>query len=108
MMPERDGEERITRVLEDAPAVTVPADFTTMVMARLPQRRTALYGVLLLRRRTHYGRNAMLAGAVLLCGLLVFGAVTHQATAAWQLAEWIILAQLAGIVLWRGLAAQRT
>lgn len=107
MMPERDEEARITRVLDDAPAVTVPTEFTAAVMARLPQRTLARYEVLL-RQRTHYGRKAMLVGAVLLCCLLVFGAVTRQGTIAWQVAEWIILAQLAGIVLWRGLAGQAT
>jgi hypothetical protein len=103
MMQQWDEEARITRALEDAPSVTVPADFAARVMARVPQRKPARYD-LLLRQRTHYGRNLMLGGAVLLCALLITVAIGGQSTATWRLAEWIILVQLAGIALWYGMA----
>src|SRR5690348_13293184 len=103
MMQEWNEEDRITRALENAPHVTVPADFAARVMARVPARQAARHG-LLLRQRTHYGRNLMLGGAVLLCSLLVVVAVGGQPTAAWRLAEWTILAQLGGIGLWYGMA----
>jgi hypothetical protein len=110
MTPERDlqrmEEDRITRALERAPAVAVPAEFTARVMGRLPERKVARVPADgLFVRRTHYGRNAMLAGAGgLLCSLLVAGVVASNGGAAWRLAEWTALAQLAGIALWCGLA----
>lgn len=105
MTGDRHEEDRITRALEQAPAVAVPAEFMARVMARLPQRKVAPVPAdgLLFVRRTHYGRNAMLAAAVLLCCLLLATAVPNGA-AGWRLAEWIALAQLAGIALWCGLA----
>ena len=106
MTAERHEEGRITRMLEQAPAVAVPADFSARVMERLPEpkvgRVTAGLGSFV--RRTHYGRSAMLVGAVLLCCLLVAGAVASNGNAAWRLAEWTALAQLSGIALWYGLA----
>jgi hypothetical protein len=111
MTPERHEEERITLALEQAPAVAVPADFAARVMERLPEpkagwvsARREMWASRSSRRRTHYGRNAMLAGAVLLCCLLVAGAVASKGNAAWRLAEWTALAQLSGIALWYGLA----
>jgi hypothetical protein len=111
MTPERDlqrvEDDRITHVLEPAPAVMVPRDFAARVMAQLPERKVARIRVAsgLLVRRTHYGRNAMLAGAMLLCCLLVAaGAVGHGGGTAWQLMEWTAMTQLAGIALWFGLA----
>jgi hypothetical protein len=111
MTPEWDEEERITLALEQPPAVAVPADFAARVMTQLPERKVArvdsghgLWPSRTRRRRTHYGRNAMLAGAVLLCCLLVTGAVASKGDAAWRLAEWTALAQLSGIALWYGLA----
>jgi hypothetical protein len=103
MMQQWDEEDRMTRALEDAPHVTVPADFAARVMARVPQRKATRYG-LPLRQRTHYGRNLMVGGAVLLCALLVAVAVGGQTTAAVRVAEWTIFAQLAGIALWYGMA----
>jgi hypothetical protein len=112
MTPERDlqrvEEERIVRVLEQAPAMTVPAEFAARVMTQLPERKVvrvpAEHGLFV--RRTHYGRNAMLAGVALLCCLLV-AAVSNGGT-AWRVAEWTSLAQLAGIALWCGLAWRTT
>jgi hypothetical protein len=110
MTPERNlqrvEEDRITHVLEQAPAVTVPPDFAARVMQRLPEPQAGRVptGRGLFVRRTHYGRNAMLAGAVLLCCLLVAAAVGHGGGTAWQLTEWTALTQLAGIALWCGLA----
>jgi hypothetical protein len=111
MTPEIDHQrveqDRITRVLEQAPAVAVPKDFAARVMAQLPERKVARirewrgWSV----RRTHYGRNAMLAGAAVLCCLLmVTGVASHGGEVGWRLAEWLALAQLAGIALWCGLA----
>ncbi len=104
MMPDMHEEERVTQALERAPAVAVPADFAARVMAQLPERKLrpapeAGY----FRQRTHYGRNALLAGVVLLCCLLVAAAVASRGDAAWRAAEWTALAQLAGIALWWGL-----
>ena len=110
MTPERDlqrvEEDRITRALEQAPAVTVPADFAARVMAQLPEpkvapgaRRRGLFV-----RRTHYGRNAMLAGAALLCCLLLVVAAASNGGRAWWLTEWIALGQLGVITVWWGLA----
>jgi hypothetical protein len=99
-------EDRITRALEEAPAVVVPADFAARLMERLPERRAAARvpaGSGWFVRRTHYGRNAMLAGAVLMCCLLVAAAASNG-NPVWRLAEWTALAQLAGIALWCGLA----
>lgn len=105
MMPEMHEEERVARALERAPAVTVPADFAARVMAQLPERKVRpAREAGWFPRRTHYGRNAMLAGAVLLCCLLLAGAVASRGDAAWRVAEWTALAQLAGIALWWGLA----
>jgi hypothetical protein len=113
MTPERDlqrEEERIVRALEQAPVVTVPAEFAARVMTQLPERKVARvpaeHGLFM--RRTHYGRNAMLAGAALLCCLLVAAAAGHGGGTAWQLAEWTALAQLGGITLWCGLAWRTT
>jgi hypothetical protein len=109
--PERDlnrlEEERITRALEQAPTVVVPTDFALRVMAQLPEGKIARMPTGLFVRRTHYGRNAMLAGAALLCCLLVVGAMASKGDAVWRLAEWTALAQLAGITLWCGLAWRR-
>jgi hypothetical protein len=108
MTPERDlqrmEEDRITQALEQAPVVTVPAEFMARVMARLPERKEGRVSAGFSMRRTHYGRNAMLAGAVLLCCLLVMTAVASNGATAWRLAGWTALAQLAGIALWCGLA----
>lgn len=114
MTPEKDlqrvEEDRITRALEQAPAVAVPTEFAARVMARLPERKVARVpadGFFV--RRTHYGRNALLAGAaLLLCCLLVAGALGHGGGIAWQLAEWTALVQLGGIALWCGLAWRTT
>jgi len=111
MTPEKDlqrvEEDRITHALEQAPEVAVPAGFAARVMATVPEQKVArvpAHGFFV--RRTHYGRNAMLAGAaVLLCCLLVAG---HGGGVAWQLAEWTALAQLGGIALWCGLAWRTT
>jgi hypothetical protein len=100
-------EDRMTRALEQAPAVAVPADFAARLMVRLPERKAARVptGSEWFVRRTHYGRNAMLAGAVLLCCVLVVAAAaSNRGGFAWEMAEWIALAQLGGIALWRGLA----
>ncbi len=102
MTEDRHEEDRITRALEQAPAVAVPADFMARVMAQLPERKVARVPGLFVRR-THYGRNAMLVGAAVLCCLLVATAASNG-DAGWRLAEWIALAQLAGIALWCGLA----
>jgi hypothetical protein len=104
MTPERHEEDRITRALERVPTVAVPADFAARVMTRLPERKVARVPEGLFVRRTHYGRNAMLAGAALLCCLLLVGAILSKGDAVWRLAEWTALAQLAGIALWCGLA----
>jgi hypothetical protein len=105
MMPEMNEEDRITHALEQAPAVAVPAEFMARVMAQVPERKVARVPADgLFVRRTHYGRNAMLAGAALLCCLLVAGVVASNGGRAWWLAEWTALAQLAGIALWCGLA----
>ena len=107
---QRIEEDRMTRALEQAPAVAVPADFAARLMARLPERKAARVsaGSEWFVRRTHYGRNAMLAGAVLLCCLLVVAAAaSNRGGVAWEMAEWIALAQLGGIALWRGLAWRR-
>jgi hypothetical protein len=100
-------EDRITRALEEAPAVVVPADFAARLMERLPERRAAVRvaaGRGWFVRRTHYGRNAMLTGAVLMCCLLVVAAAASNNDPVWRLAEWTALAQLGGIALWCGLA----
>ena len=104
---EREEEDRIARALEQAPAVTVPAEFAAQVMAQLPERKVARAydwsGLFV--RRTHYGRNAMLAAAaVLCCVLVVAGVASNHGGVAWQAIEWAVLAQLAGIALWWGLA----
>jgi hypothetical protein len=111
MTPERDlqreDEDRITRALEQAPAVAVPAEFAARVMAQLPERKVGhvLDWSGLFLRRTHYGRNAMLAAAAVLCCLLVVaGLASNHGGVAWQAIEWMVLAQLAGIALWWGLA----
>ena len=105
---QRMEEDRMTRALERAPAVAVPADFAARLMARLPERKAPRVpaGSEWFVRRTHYGRNAMLAGAVLLCCLLVVAA-SNRGSVVWEMAEWIALAQLGGIALWRGLAWRR-
>jgi hypothetical protein len=114
MTPERDlqraEEDRITHVLEQAPAVTVPTDFAARVMQQLPEPKVVRVpaGRGLFVRRTHYGRNAMLAGAVLLCCLLLAAAMGHGSGTARQLMEWTALTQLAGIALWCGLAWRTT
>jgi hypothetical protein len=108
---QRIEDDRITRALEQAPAVAVPADFAARLMVRLPERKTARVpaGSGWFVRRTHYGRNAMLAGAVLLCCLLVVAAVaSNRGGVVWVAAEWLVLAQLGGIALWCGLAWRRT
>jgi hypothetical protein len=104
MTTERNAEDRITRALEQAPAVAVPADFAARVMEQLPERKVARVPAGWFVRRTHYGRNAMLAGAALLCCLLLVGAIASNGDAVWRLAEWTALAQLGGISLWCGLA----
>jgi hypothetical protein len=105
---QREEEDRITRALEQAPAVAVPAEFAARVMAQLPERKVARASEWsgMFVRRTHYGRNAMLAGAAVLCCLLVVAAAASRGSgdAAWRIAEWMVLAQLAGIALWWGLA----
>ena len=108
---QRMEEDRMTRALEQASAVAVPADFAARLMVRLPERKAARVpvGSEWFVRRTHYGRNAMQAGAVLLCCLLVVAAAaSNHGGVAWVTAEWIALAQLGGIALWRGLAWRRT
>jgi hypothetical protein len=107
---QRMEEDRMTRALEQAPAVAVPADFAARLMVRLPERKAARVpvGNEWFVRRTHYGRNAMQAGAVLLCCLLVVAAAaSNRGGVAWEMAEWIALTQLGGIALWRGLAGRR-
>jgi hypothetical protein len=104
---QREEDDRITRALEQAPAVTVPAEFAARVMAQLPERKVSRVpdwtGLFI--RRTHYGRNAMLAGvAVLCCVLMVAGIASNHGGVAWVATEWVVLTQLAGIALWWGLA----
>jgi hypothetical protein len=104
MTPERHEEDRITRALERVPTVAVPADFAARVMTRLPERTVARVPAGWFVRRTHYGRNVLLAGAALLCCVLVMAGVASNGGTGWWLAEWTALAQLAGIALWCGLA----
>jgi hypothetical protein len=66
---QRMEEDRMTRALEQAPAVAVPADFAARLM--------------------------------------VAAAASNRGSVAWEMAEWIALAQLGGIALWRGLAWRR-
>ena len=114
MTPEKDlqrvEEDRITHVLEQGPAVTVPADFAARLMQKLPEpkavRISARRGLFV--RRTHYGRNALLAGAALLFCLLVAAAMGNGGGTARLLMEWMALTQLAGIALWWGLARRTT
>lgn len=109
MTPERDlqreKDDRITRALEQAPAVAVPTDFVARVIAQLPEKKIARIPEVsgLSVRQTHYGRNAMMLGAAVLCCLLLAAAASNGGK-AWQLTEWMALTQLAGIALWYGLA----
>jgi hypothetical protein len=106
MDPQRVEEDRITRALESVPTVEVPADFAARLMTRLPERKVARVPAGWFVRRTHYGRNVLLAGAVLLCCVLVTAAVRSNGATAWRLTEWTALAQLAAIGLWWGLAGR--
>jgi hypothetical protein len=103
MDPQRIEEDRITRALERVPAVAVPADFAARLMTRLPERKVARVPAGWFVRRTHYGRNVLLAGAALLFSLLVIAAMASNGGRAWWLTEWTALAQLAAIGLWWGL-----
>jgi hypothetical protein len=104
MDPQRLQEDRITRALERVPTVEVPADFAARLMTRLPERKVARVPAGWFVRRTHYGRNVLLAGAALLCCVLVMAAMASNGATAWWLMEWTALGQLAGIALWWGLA----
>ncbi len=101
---QRVEEDRITRALERPPTVAVPADFAARVMARVPERKVARVPAGWFVRRTHYGRNALLAGAALLCCLLLLVAAASNGGRAWWLTEWIALGQLGVITVWWGLA----
>jgi hypothetical protein len=101
---QRFEEDRLTRALERAPTVAVPADFAARVMARVPERKVARVPAGWFMRRTHYGRNALLAAATLLCCVLMAAAVVSNGGVGWWLTEWTVLAQLAAIALWWGLA----
>ena len=101
---QREEDDRITRALEQVPVVAVPAEFAARVMTQLPERKVARMAKVsgLFVRQTHYGRNAMLLGAAVLCCLMLMGA--SNGDTAWRLTEWVALTQLAGIALWCGLA----
>jgi hypothetical protein len=104
MDPQRVEEDRITRALERIPTVEVPGDFAARLMTRLPEGKAAGLPAGWLARRTHYGRNVLLTGAVLLCALLVMAAVASNGATAWWLMEWTALGLLAALGLWWGLA----
>jgi len=88
-------EERVTRALERAPEVTIPADFAVRVAGRLPVRRAFT------ARPSRYGLLAMRISMVVLVLALVVVAMHSTGRGVFGIAlEWVLCAELVALALW--------
>jgi hypothetical protein len=90
-------EERVTRALERAPEVMVPADFAARVAARVPVRRAITV------RPAHYGLMAVRIGMVVLVIAMVVVAMHSAGRSFFGTAlEWVLCAELVALAVWLG------
>ena len=97
-MNELDGamEVRLTRALEWKPEVQVPMDFAARVAGQLPMRRPVAV------TRARYGLIAMrIAMGVLVVALVAMSMRPAAHTVFGIAMEWVLCAQLAGLVTWQ-------
>ena len=90
-------EERVTRALEQAPNVTIPADFAARVAAQVPVRpRVAV-------RVPRYGLLAAQIGMGVLVFALVVVAMHSTGRGVFGIAlEWVLCAELVALAVWLG------
>jgi hypothetical protein len=99
MNGEVDIEARLTLALDTVPVIDIPTGFTACVMAGLPSKLQPLPLPLLLHR-THYGRRAMQVCTLVLCILLAASVlVTRGQSQVWLVAQCIVFAQLACLLI---------
>jgi hypothetical protein len=90
-------EERVTRALERAPMVRIPADFAVRVAGRLPVRRAFV------ATTTSYGLMAMRIGLAVLVLALVVVAMHSAGRGVFGIAlEWVLCAELVALAVWLG------
>jgi hypothetical protein len=88
-------EERVTRALERAPEVTIPAGFAARVAGQVPVRRAFA------ARPARYGLMAMrISMAVLVLALVVVAMLAGGRGAIGIALEWVLCAELVGLAVW--------
>jgi hypothetical protein len=90
-------EERVTRALERAPEVTIPAGFAARVADRLPERRAfavthARYGLMAIR----------ISMAVLVISLVAVAMLAGERSVFGIALEWVLCAELVALAMWLG------
>jgi hypothetical protein len=89
-----DLDQRLTRALETAPELQIPADFAARVASQVPARPVVSL------TQTHYGDYAMLLGIlVTLAALFVFGLHTPDRH-TFNLVETFLLTDFLGLTVW--------
>ncbi len=94
----------LLQALETPPLVSVPGDFTTRMMARIPQHdppRSRFANAVI--TAPSYGRKAIIAALVVLVVLMfAFTPVASTSHNTWTTVELVLLAQFSVFVLWLG------
>jgi hypothetical protein len=94
-------DQRLTRALEAAPEVRIPADFAARVASRVPAR------LIVASTPTHYGDYASLLGVlVTLAAMFWFGVNTHTGP-AFSFVESFLLAEFIALTLWLSIRRHR-
>ncbi len=91
-------DQRLTRALEAAPKVQIPADFAARVASQVPARPVVSL------TPTHYGDYAMILGIlVTLAAMFIFGLHTPDHTPdrhTFNLVESFLLTDFIGLTVW--------
>jgi hypothetical protein len=94
-------DQRLTRALEAAPDVRIPADFAARVASRVPARP------IVASTPTHYGDYASLLGVlVTLAAMFWLGINTHTGP-AFSFVESFLLAEFIALTLWLSIRRHR-
>jgi hypothetical protein len=94
-------DQRLTRALEIAPEVPIPADFAARVASRVPARP------IVTSKPTHYGDFASFLGVLLtLAALFWLGIQTHNGP-AFTFVESFLLAEFIALTFWVSIRRHR-
>lgn len=100
--------KRLVRMLEAAPEITVPDDFASRVMQKIPQVPARRY---VLRRplpaSSRYGRAAVVCALLILVAAMALLAPRSSGSPTWLLIQALLFVQLCGLLVWVGVGARR-